>query len=125
MPSRLRRRQPRQPARGRNNIDSATATEERRTIPVAAGASGTLAPTSASPCVEKSVLAFSELNRIRNKEHLGYVGAQPCLLCSATPSDTHDVRFAQPRAMSRKLEDDFTVPLCRKTIGTSTIAATK
>jgi len=64
--------------------------------------------------VDKSVLAFPELNRIRDKEHLRYVGAQPCLLCSATPSDAHHIRFAQPRAMSRKVGDDFTVPLCRK-----------
>ncbi|MEP5767715.1 hypothetical protein, partial [Nisaea sp.] len=33
---------------------------------------------------------------------------------STTPSDAHHVRFAQPRAMSRKVGDDFTVPLCRK-----------
>ena len=29
------------------------------------------------------------------------------------PSDAHHVRFAQPRAMGRKVGDEFTVPLCR------------
>jgi hypothetical protein len=64
--------------------------------------------------VDKSVLAFPELQRVRDKEHLRYVASQPCLLCSAAPSDPHHIRFAQPRAMGRKVGDDFTVPLCRK-----------
>ena len=64
--------------------------------------------------IQKNLLAFPEPERVRDKEHLRYVAAQPCLLCSATPSDPHHVRFAQPRAMARKVGDDFTVPLCRK-----------
>jgi hypothetical protein len=63
--------------------------------------------------IDKSVLALNEPSRIRDKEHLRYVASQPCLLCSATPSDAHHVRFAQPRAMGRKVGDEFTVPLCR------------
>ena len=63
--------------------------------------------------IEKSVLALPEPHRVRDKEHLRYVASQPCLLCSATPSDAHHVRFAQPRAMGRKVGDEFTVPLCR------------
>ena len=39
--------------------------------------------------------------------------AQPCLLCGRTPSDAHHLRFAQPRALGRKVSDEFTVPLCR------------
>lgn len=70
-------------------------------------------PPSDSPRIDKSVLALPEINRIRDKEHLRYVASQPCLLCSATPSDAHHIRFAQPRAMGRKVGDDFTVPLCR------------
>ena len=69
---------------------------------------------TARPRIDKSVLAFPETNRVRDKDHLRYVAAQPCLLCSATPSDAHHLRFAQPRAMGRKVGDDFTVPLCRK-----------
>ncbi len=64
--------------------------------------------------IDKNLLTFPEPHRVRDKEHLRYVAAQPCLLCSATPSDPHHVRFAQPRAMARKVGDDFTVPLCRK-----------
>jgi hypothetical protein len=51
--------------------------------------------------------------RVRDKEHLVFVANQPCLLCGRTPSDAHHLRFAQPRAMSRKVSDEFTVPLCR------------
>jgi hypothetical protein len=72
------------------------------------------APAYPSRRIDKSVLTFPEIQRVRDKEHLRYVAAQPCLLCSATPSDAHHVRFAQPWAMSRKVGDDFTVPLCRK-----------
>ena len=63
--------------------------------------------------IEKSALALPEPHRVRDKEHLRYVASQPCLLCSAIPSDAHHVRFAQPRAMGRKVGDEFTVPLCR------------
>lgn len=38
---------------------------------------------------------------------------QPCLVCGRTPADPHHLRFALPRAMSRKVSDEFTVPLCR------------
>jgi hypothetical protein len=102
------------PAADRSNIDSAAAAEGAKPIPVATAASQNLARTSVKQRVDKSVLAFPELNRIRDKEHLRYVGAQPCLVCSATPSDPHHIRFAQPRAMGREVGDDFTVPLCRK-----------
>ena len=63
--------------------------------------------------IDKSALSLPEPRRFRDKEHLRFVASQPCLLCSATPSDAHHVRFAQPRAMGRKVGDDFTVPLCR------------
>ena len=63
--------------------------------------------------IDKSGLPLHEPRRVRDKEHLRYVASQPCLLCSATPSDAHHVRFAQPRAMGRKVSDEFTVPLCR------------
>ena len=69
--------------------------------------------TAARQGIDKSALPLSEPRRIRDKEHLRYVASQPCLLCSAKPSDAHHVRFAQPRAMGRKVGDDFTVPLCR------------
>jgi len=51
--------------------------------------------------------------RHREPAHLRFVMTQPCLLCGRTPSDAHHLRFAQPRALGRKVSDEFTVPLCR------------
>jgi hypothetical protein len=66
------------------------------------------------PVVDKSALAFDEPKRVRDKEHLRHVAAQPCLLCRVRPAEAHHIRFAQPRALGRKVSDEFTVPLCRK-----------
>jgi hypothetical protein len=63
--------------------------------------------------IDKSVLAFPEPRRIRDKEHLKFVSRQPCLVCGRRPSDAHHLRFAQLRALGRKVSDEFTVPLCR------------
>ena len=52
--------------------------------------------------------------RRRNKAHLAYVASQPCLVCRRTPCDAHHLKFAQPRALGRKVSDEFTVPLCRE-----------
>jgi hypothetical protein len=41
------------------------------------------------------------------------VANQPCLVCGRRPSDAHHLRFAQHRALGRKVSDEFTVPLCR------------
>jgi hypothetical protein len=51
--------------------------------------------------------------RRRNKAHRLFVAAQPCLICGKSPSDAHHLRFAQPRALGRKVSDEFAVPLCR------------
>ena len=63
--------------------------------------------------VDKSVLSISEPVRRRDKAHLRFVATQPCLICGRTPSDPHHLRFLQPRAIGRKVSDEFTVPLCR------------
>jgi len=63
--------------------------------------------------IDKSVLTFGEPKRIRDKAHLRFVGSQPCLVCGRQPADAHHLRFAQPRALGRKVSDEFTVPLCR------------
>jgi hypothetical protein len=49
----------------------------------------------------------------RDREHLKFVAAQPCLVCGRTPSDPHHIKFAEQRAMGRKVSDRFTVPICR------------
>jgi hypothetical protein len=51
--------------------------------------------------------------RRRDKKHLRYVCSQPCLVCGRVPSEAHHLRFAEPRALGRKVSDEFTVPLCR------------
>jgi hypothetical protein len=51
--------------------------------------------------------------RRRSKEHLLFVRGQPCVVCHQSPCDAHHVKFAQPRALGRKVSDEFTVPLCR------------
>jgi hypothetical protein len=69
--------------------------------------------SGAPPKIDKSVLTFPEPRRIRDKHHLKFVGSQPCLICGRAPSDAHHIRFAQPRALGRKVSDEFTLPLCR------------
>jgi hypothetical protein len=51
--------------------------------------------------------------RKRSKAHLLFVQGQPCLVCKQSPCDAHHLKFAQPRALGRKVSDEFTVPLCR------------
>ncbi|WP_422388627.1 DUF968 domain-containing protein [Bradyrhizobium symbiodeficiens] len=59
-------------------------------------------------------LAFpKELPRKRSKAHLSFVRGLPCLICKRTPVDAHHLKFAQQRALGRKVSDEFTVPLCR------------
>jgi hypothetical protein len=67
---------------------------------------GAREPGDRNPPITKTV-------RHRNKEHLRFVRAQPCLICGKQPSDPHHLPFAQPRALGRKVSDQYTVPLCR------------
>jgi hypothetical protein len=81
-----------------------------------AGSPATPAPTRADTApgkIDKSVLTISEPRRLRDKAHLKFVGSQPCLICARSPADAHHLKFTQPRAMGRKVSDEFTVPLCR------------
>ena len=63
--------------------------------------------------VDKSVLSHPEPRRIRDRDHVRFVAQQACLICGRKPSDAHHLRFAQSRALGRKVSDEFTVPLCR------------
>ena len=63
--------------------------------------------------IDKSVLAISESRRCRDKAHLKFVAAQACLICGREQSDPHHLGFAQPRALGRKVSDEYVVPLCR------------
>jgi YqaJ-like recombinase protein len=70
-------------------------------------------PATPSPSVDKSTLMHAEPRRIRDRDHIRHVMKQPCLICGRQPSDAHHLRFAQSRALGRKVSDEFTVPLCR------------
>ncbi|MEH2568850.1 ERF family protein [Bradyrhizobium sp. AZCC 2289] len=59
------------------------------------------------------VTPISKPLRLRDRNHLKFVSTQPCLACGRSPSDAHHLKFAQQRAMGRKVSDEFTVPLCR------------
>jgi hypothetical protein len=63
--------------------------------------------------IDKSTLTIAEPRRYRNKDHLRFVARQACLICGRKPSDPHHLRFTQPRALGRKVSDEFVVPLCR------------
>ena len=63
--------------------------------------------------IDKSTLPLSEPRRYRDRAHLQFVAAQPCLVCGRSPSDPHHLRFMQPRALGRRVSDEFAVPLCR------------
>jgi hypothetical protein len=63
--------------------------------------------------VNKSVLLLPAPRRIRDRDHIKLVVKQPCLICGRRPADAHHLRFAQSRALGRKVSDEFTVPLCR------------
>jgi hypothetical protein len=63
--------------------------------------------------IEKSGPAYPEPRRVRDREHVKFVAGHPCLICGRRPADPHHLRFAQSRALGRKVSDEFTVPLCR------------
>ena len=79
---------------------------ERERVPVLPPSKGTRSK------IDKSVLTFSEPKRIRSKEHLRFVASQPCLICGRSPSHAHHLRYAQPKGLSLKVSDEFTIPLC-------------
>jgi hypothetical protein len=63
--------------------------------------------------IDKGALTISEPRRYRDHAHLRFVSEQPCLICGRRPSDAHHLRFTQPRALGRRVSDEYTVPLCR------------
>ena len=63
--------------------------------------------------IDKNELSLPEPRRVRDREHVRSIAQKPCLVCGRRPSDPHHLRFAQSRALSRKVSDEFVVPLCR------------
>jgi DNA recombination protein Rad52 len=62
--------------------------------------------------IDKSVLLLPSERRVRSKAHLQFVATKPCLICEQLPCHAHHITFAQPRGLSQKVSDEFTVPLC-------------
>ena len=88
-------------------------------VPQAKPTSGEVAPARSAAtgqtaeAIDKSELVHPESRRIRDKDHLRFVSTQPCLICGRTPADPHHLRFAQSRALGRKVSDEWVVALCR------------
>jgi hypothetical protein len=60
-----------------------------------------------------SVTALGKSVRRRDKDHRRFVLRQACLVCGRVPSDPHHLTFTQPRALGRRVSDEFIVPVCR------------
>jgi hypothetical protein len=73
--------------------------------------------TPETPVPETTVLrrrrVAAKTIRLRDKEHSRFVAKQPCVVCGRAPTEAHHIRFAQPRALNRKVSDEYTVPVCR------------
>jgi ERF superfamily len=59
------------------------------------------------------IRALGKTVRLRDKDHRKFVQQQACLVCGRAPSDPHHLTFTQPRALGRRVSDEFTVPVCR------------
>jgi hypothetical protein len=98
-------------------VEEAFAARLQSVAPTAGSHKGVVIPAGpndeAPNGIDKSVLSISEPRRHRNKAHLRYVASQACLVCGREPSDPHHLSFAQPRALGRKVSDEYVVPLCR------------
>jgi len=97
--------------------DAAAPSNDRSSVPQIAGPQETvsLENTDAGQAkgIDKSILTVAAPRRYRNREHLRYVAQQACLVCGRKPADPHHLGFTQPRALGRKVSDEFAVPLCR------------
>ena len=91
-------------------VEAADDATPRRTV---VGARGTPAKANQPNGIDKSALGVATPRRYRNREHLRYVAQQACLICGRKQSDPHHLRYLQPRALGRKVSDEFAVPLCR------------
>jgi hypothetical protein len=97
--------------------DGAVAANDRSSVPQIDGLQKTVTPENLDADrgkgIDKSILTIAAPRRYRNREHLRHVAQQACLVCGRKPSDPHHLGFTQPRALSRKVSDEFAVPLCR------------
>src|SRR5262249_10602627 len=97
--------------------DAAVPSNDESSVPQIAGPQVTAPTESTAPDqakgIDKSILTVAAPRRYRSREHLRYVAQQACLVCGRKPSDPHHLGFTQPRALGRKVSDEYAVPLCR------------
>ena len=97
--------------------DAAAPSNDESSVSQSARPQGTAPAEGTAPDqaqgIDKSILTVAAPRRYRNREHLRYVAQQACLVCGRKPSDPHHLGFTQPRALGRKVSDEFAVPLCR------------
>jgi hypothetical protein len=97
--------------------EAAAPSNHESSVPQTAGAQVIATPEITDPGqakgIDKNILTVAAPRRYRNREHLRYVAQQACLVCGRKPSDPHHLGFTQPRALGRKVSDEFAVPLCR------------
>jgi hypothetical protein len=79
----------------------------------AAGQNGSSEGATSESAIQRPVTPLNKPLRMRDRDHLRFVTTQPCLACGRIASDAHHLRFAEQRALGRKVSDEFTVPLCR------------
>ncbi len=91
-------------------IEAASPVGEPFLTAMDAAAAPIILPGAASPRRRR---VAAKTIRLRDKEHCKFVASQPCIVCGRTPSEAHHIRFAQPRALGRKVSDEYTVPVCR------------
>ena len=48
-----------------------------------------------------------------DKEHRIFLSRQGCLVCGRTPCDAHHLAYTQPRALGKRVSDEYAVPVCR------------
>jgi hypothetical protein len=92
---------------GPSSEPTSTSSENGAAVAIGSAVDGQQPPTT------ETVFPLRKSVRRRNKAHLAFVAAQPCLVCQRSPCDSHHLKFAQPRTLGRKVSDEFTVPLCR------------
>ena len=100
-----------------SSSEAARPSNDVSSIPHGAGSQKTVTTESSkvdqADGIDKSALAVAAPRRYRNREHLRHVAQEACLICGRKPSDPHHLGFTQPRALGRKVSDEFVVPLCR------------
>jgi hypothetical protein len=78
-----------------------------------AGGRQKTAAVKAEGSLSISVRSLGKPVRLRDKDHRKFVLRHPCLVCGRMPSDPHHLTFTQPRALGRRVSDEFIVPVCR------------